>query len=107
MVVVVGEDRANYLDIVAHALGEQGPDGPVDETARQDGSFGRSAFPAEEGAGNAAGGIQPLLKIQIGRASCRERGQVGGRGGAGTEAGEGGTQRRWNQATTETRAPPP
>src|SRR5690606_13259009 len=63
MVVVVGEDRANYLDIVAHALGEQGPDGPVDETARQDGSFGRSAFPAEEGAGNAAGGIQPLLKI--------------------------------------------
>ena len=63
-VLLVGaEDGAHDVDLVAEALGERGPQGPVEQAAGEDGLVGGPALPAEERAGDLAGGVHPLLDV--------------------------------------------
>ena len=66
VVVVVGvdgQDGLNDLDLVAQALDEGGAQRTVDEAAGQDGGGSGAALAAEEGAGDAAGGVLALLDV--------------------------------------------
>ena len=58
-----GERIHDDLDFVAHAFGEERAQGPVGETGDQDSVGGRTAFPAEERAGDLAAGIHTLFII--------------------------------------------
>ena len=66
VVQVVGieaEDRDNDLDLVAQAGDERRSQWPVDQPTGEDRVGGGAALAAEEGAGNPARGIHPLLDI--------------------------------------------
>src|SRR5699024_8135964 len=79
-VVVHAHDGAGDHHVVAQAGGEQGADGPVNETAGQHGGQGGLAFPAHEGAGDAAHGVQLLLEVH---GQGEEVDAVPGTGGGG------------------------
>ncbi len=51
------------LDVVAHVLGEQRPQRAVGQARREDGGLRRTAFAAEERAGDAPAGVQPLFIV--------------------------------------------
>ena len=57
VVLFHGHDRRHHLDIVAEALGEQGPDWPVDEPGVEDGLFRWAAFPFQKPTGDLAYGV--------------------------------------------------
>ena len=57
------EDRPDDLDLVAQALGEARAQRPVDQAAGEDRVLTRPAFAAEERAGDAPGGVHPLLDV--------------------------------------------
>ena len=61
--LVGAEDRPDDVDLVAEALGERGPQRPVDEAGGQNRLVGRPALPAEERAGDLAGGVHPLFDV--------------------------------------------
>ena len=63
VVRVDGEHGLDDLDLVAQALDEAGAQGAVDEAGGQDGLGARAALAAEEGAGDAPGGVGPLLDV--------------------------------------------
>ena len=70
-VLLVGaHDRDDDLGLVAEAVGERRAQRPVDQAAGQDGGVGGTALPAEEAAGDAPGGVHPLLDVD------REREEV-------------------------------
>src|SRR5581483_7547454 len=79
---VGGEHRHHDLDLVAVAVLEGGPHGPVDQPGRQDGGLGGAALPAEEPSGDLAGGVHALLDVdREGKevdALARRRGGGGG-----------------------------
>ena len=62
-ILVYGHDGADDGHVVAHILGEQGPDGPVNDAANQDGFLAGAAFPLQEGAGDFAHGIEFFLIV--------------------------------------------
>ena len=70
-VLAVGaHDRDDDLGLVAEAVGEGRAQRPVDQAAGEDGGVGGTALPAEEAAGDAPGGVHPLLDVD------REREEV-------------------------------
>ena len=63
-VLAVGaHDRGHDLGLVAVAVGEARPQGPVGEAAGENGEVGGSALPPEERAGDAPGGVHALLDV--------------------------------------------
>ena len=60
---VDGEDGDHDLGIVPVAGGEEGAQRAVGEPRGEDRTGGRPPFPSEERAGDAAGGVEPLLKF--------------------------------------------
>ena len=63
-VLAVGRQGVQQdLHVVAHVLGEQGPQRAIGQPGGQDGGLGRPAFAAEERAGDAPAGVQPFLVI--------------------------------------------
>ena len=62
-VVVHAHDGALDAHVVAEVVGEQGAHGPVDQAAGQHGGQRGAALTAHEAAGDAAHGIQLLLKL--------------------------------------------
>ena len=62
-VIVHAHDGALDAHVVAEVVGEQGAHGPVDQAAGQHGGQRGTALPAHEGAGDAAHGVQLLLKV--------------------------------------------
>ncbi len=77
-VVVHGHDGAHHGHIVAEVVGEQGADGAVDDAAGQDALLAGTALAAVEAAGDAAHGVQLLLKVH---AQGEEVDAVAGTGG--------------------------
>ncbi len=79
--LVGAEDGADHVDLVAEAGREGRAQGAVDQAAGQDGLVRALALPAEERAGDLAGGIRPLLDVH------REGEEIGplpdGSGGGG------------------------
>ena len=63
IVLVHGHDGAHDGNVVAHILGEQGPDGPVDHAAGKGGFLRRTALPLQEGTGDLAHRIKFFLKV--------------------------------------------
>ena len=66
-VLVHAHDGHDNRHVVAHVLGEQGPDGTVHHTAGQDGLFAGAALTAHKAAGDAAHSVQLLLKVHAQR----------------------------------------
>ena len=62
-VAVHAHDSAGANHVVAEIVGEQGADGAVDDPPGQHGGQGGLALAAHEGAGDAAHGVQLLLKV--------------------------------------------
>ena len=56
-------DGADHGHVVAHILGEEGTDGPVDDAGGQDGLLARAALATLEGAGDFAHGIHFFLIV--------------------------------------------
>ena len=86
-VVIHAHDGAGDAHVVAEVAGEEGPDGPVDEAAGQHGGQAGTALPAHEGAGDAAHGVELLLKVH---AQGEEIHPVPGAGGDGHGHQNGG-----------------
>ena len=84
---VQAHDGGGHHHVVAEVGGKQGPDGPVDDPAGQHGGQGGLTLPAEEGAGDAAHGIELFLKVH---AQGEEVDAVPGPGGAGDGHHDGG-----------------
>ena len=82
VIVVVGKHGAGNHGVVAQLLVEQGAHGPVDDPAVQDAPLGGLALPAVEGAGDAAHGVHPLLKLD-GQGEVVDTGLGDGVAGAG------------------------
>ena len=53
----------HHLHVVAHSLGERGPEGPVDQAAGQGRFFGGPAFTLDKAAGDLADRVLLFLKI--------------------------------------------
>ena len=79
-IIVHAHHRAGDYHVVAQVVGEQGPDGPVDQTAGQHGGERGLALPAHEGAGDTAHGVQLFLEVH---AQGEEVDAVPGTGGGG------------------------
>ena len=62
-VVVHAHDGAHDGHVIAEVVGEEGPDGPVDDAAGQDALLTGTAFPAVEGAGDAAHRVHLFLEV--------------------------------------------
>ena len=86
VVGLVGVERHHGdddLDLVAQALDEAGAQRPVDQPAGEDRALGRAALAAEERAGDAPGGVHPLLDVDgqgeevdgVARLALRRRGR--------------------------------
>src|SRR5262249_22085527 len=60
---VQGHDRLDDLDLVPQALHERGAQRPVDQPTGEDRVLGRTALPAEEGAGGPARRAHALLDV--------------------------------------------
>ena len=86
-VPVQAHDGGGDHHVVAEVIGEQGPDGPVDDAAGQNGGQRGLPLTAQEGAGDTAHGVQLLLKIHAQR---EEVDAVPGTGGAGHGHQHGG-----------------
>ncbi|MPM71221.1 hypothetical protein SDC9_118184 [bioreactor metagenome] len=86
-VPVYAHDRAHHGHVVAEIVGEQGADGPVDDPGGQNALFAGAAFAPVEGAGDAAHGVQLLLKVH---AQGEEIDSVPGTGGSGDAAQHAG-----------------
>ena len=54
---------SHHLNVVAHSLGEQGPQGTVDQAAGQGRLFGGTTLALDEAAGNLAHGILLFFKV--------------------------------------------
>ena len=76
--------------VIAEVVGEQGADGPVDDAAGEDALLAGAALPAVEAAGDAAHGVQLLLKVH---AQGEEVDAVPGTGGGGDAAPARGCRR--------------
>ncbi len=63
MLLVLREGRDDNLYLMPHVLGEQRAQGTVGQAGDEDGALGGAALPALEGAGNAAGRVESLLKV--------------------------------------------
>ena len=61
--LVGAENRPDDVDLVAEPLGERGAQRPVDQTGGENRLVGRPALPAEERAGDLAGGVHPLFDV--------------------------------------------
>ena len=66
-VVIHGHDGTHHGHIVAEVVGKQGADGAVDNAAGQDALLAGATLAAVEAAGNAAHGVQLLLKVHAER----------------------------------------
>lgn len=86
-VPVHAHDGGGDHHVVAEVIGEQGADRPVDDAAGQHGGQRGLALPAHEGAGDAAHGVQLLLKVH---AQGEEVHAVPGTGGHGDGHHNGG-----------------
>jgi len=86
-VVIHAHDGGGDHHVVAEIVGEQRPDGPVNDPAGQHGGQGGLALPAQEGAGDAAHGVQLLLKVH---AQGEEVDAIPGPGGGGDRHQHGG-----------------
>ena len=84
---VHAHDGAGDHHVVAEVSGEQGPDGPVDDPGGQDGGQGGLALSPEEGAGDAAHGVELFLKVH---GQGEEVDAVPGAGGGGDGHQNGG-----------------
>ena len=62
-VVIHGHDGAHHGHVVAEIVGKQGADGTVDDAAGQDALLAGTTLAAVEAAGDAAHGVQLLLKV--------------------------------------------
>ena len=62
-VLVHGQAGGDDLHVVVEALGEQGPQGPVDEPIGQNGLLGGTALPLDEAAGDLAHGVKLLFEF--------------------------------------------
>ena len=92
-VLLVGaEDGRDDLGLVAEAVGERRAQRAVGEAAGEDGVLGRTAFTAEERAGDLAGGVRPLLDVDRQREEVDARTDVVGGVGGGQDrrAADGG-----------------
>ena len=69
-------DRRHDGDVVAEVVGEERADGAVDDAAGQDALFAGTALAAVERAGDAADGVELLLKVNARgeRSRCRRAG---------------------------------
>ncbi len=81
VLLVGGEDGADDLGLVAHALGEEGPQGPIGEAAGEYGLAGGPALAPEEAAGDLARRVQPLLVIYRQREEVRPLAGIAHAGG--------------------------
>ena len=99
-VLLVGaDDGDDDLGLVAEAVGERRAQRPVDEPAGQDGLLAGTALPAEEGAGDLAGRVGPLLDVDgQGEEVDAVTDAVGGVGG-GQHGGAADAWRRRRPAT--------
>ena len=61
--LVCGEGRADYLDLVAEALGEEGTDGPVGHPGDEGAMRARSALTAEEASRYLPSRVHPLFEV--------------------------------------------
>ena len=86
-VVVHAHDGTHDGHVVAEIGGEQGTDGPVDDTAGEDALLAGAALTAVEAAGDAAHGVQLLLEVH---AQGEEVDAVTGTGGGGDAAQHAG-----------------
>ncbi len=85
--MVHAHDRGHDGNVVAEVGGEQGTDGTVDDTAGQDALLARTALTAVERAGDAAHGVQLLLKVHAQGEEVDAVPGPGGGGGAHQHAG--------------------
>ncbi len=60
---VGGQGADDDLGLIAHALGKERAQRAVDEPRNQDGLLAGTAFAAEEAAGDAPGGVEPLFEL--------------------------------------------
>ena len=78
-VLLVGaQHEAHDVDLIAEPVREGGPQRAVDQPAGQGGLLAGPALPAEEGAGDLAGGEHPLLDVdgqrkEVGSLPCARR----------------------------------
>ena len=86
-VPVHAHDGAGDHHVVAEVPGEEGADGPVNHPAGQDGGEGGLPLSPEEGAGDAAHGVELLLKVH---GQGEEVDAVPGTGGGGDGHQDGG-----------------
>ena len=63
VLLVRREDCGDDLDLVTHAFGKEGPQGPVRQTVGENGGVAGPAFASEKAAGNLARGVEPFLII--------------------------------------------
>ena len=63
VVPIDAHDRHHDLGLVPVAVGEAGPQRPVDQPTGEDGQVGGPALPAEEAAGDPPGGVHALLDV--------------------------------------------
>ena len=87
VVGVYRHDRGHHGHIVAHALGKQRAQGPVDEAGSENGLFSRAAFAAVPAAGNVAHGVELLFKIHAQGEEVDTRARSLGHGAGGEHAG--------------------
>ena len=85
--LVGAEDGADDVDLVAEALGERRAQRAVDQPAGQDGLVRALALPAEERAGDLAGGVRPLLDVDGEGEEVGPLPDRAGRGGGGQQDG--------------------
>ena len=102
-VLLVGAQHETHdVDLIAEPVREGGPQRAVDQPAGQGGLLAGPALPAEEGAGDLAGGEHPLLDVdgqreEVGSLPCA-RGRRGGDEHFGpAEPGEHGAPRKRGQ----------
>ena len=93
--LVGAEDGADDVDLVAEALRERGPQRAVDQPAGEDRLVRRLALPAEERAGDLAGGVRPLFDVdgereEVGALPHRAGGGGGGEHDGVADAGDHG-----------------
>ena len=63
VLLVRGERGDDHLDLVAESLGEEGADGPVRQSVREDGVSTGAALPSKEVAGNLTPRVELLLEV--------------------------------------------
>ncbi len=77
----------DHLGLVAVAVGERRPQGPVDQPGGEDGALRRAAFSAEERTGYLARRVHPLLDVDGEREKIDALRRVTGGVGRGQQDG--------------------